>query len=66
MSLAPRHDSAISVDALMRVDHRHGGGLADDDGARSRQVGPELRDQWADAGAANLLVIGDDDVDRLV
>jgi hypothetical protein len=50
----------------MRVDHCHAGELANDDDAGARQVGSEPGDQRTDAGAANLLVIGDDDVDRLL
>ena len=61
-----RHRRAIGVDALMRVDHRHAGRLADDDGAGARQVLAEPRDQRPHAGAADLLVIGDDDMDRLL
>ena len=65
-SLAPGHNGAIGVDAFMRVDHCHTGELANDDDAGARQVGSEPGDQRTDAGAANLLVIGDDDVDRLL
>ena len=65
MRLAPRDARAVGVDALMRVDHRHAGRLADDDGARPRQISPETGDQRPDTGAPDLLVIGDDDVDRL-
>ena len=65
MRLAARDARAVGIDALMRVDHRHAGRLADDDGARPRQVLAEPGDQRPHAGAADLLVIGDDDVDRL-
>ena len=51
---------------LVRVYHCHAGELANDDDAGARQVGSEPGDQRTDAGAANLLVIGDDDVDRLL
>ena len=65
MRLAAGDARAVGVDALMRVDHPHAGRLADDDGAGPRQVRAKPGDQRAHAGAAHLLVIGDDDVDRL-
>ncbi len=66
MRLLASHDCAIGIDALMRLDHRHIGRLADDDGAGTWQVLAEPRDQRPHSGAADLLVVGDDDVDRLL
>jgi hypothetical protein len=50
----------------MPVDHSHVGELPNNDDAGARQIGSEPPDQRTDTGAANLLVIGDDDVDRLL
>src|SRR5262249_53496791 len=65
MRLAAGDARTIDVDALMSVDHLHAGRLSDDDRARTWQVLTKAGDQRPHAGAANLLVIGDDDVHRL-
>src|SRR5215471_15261016 len=62
MRLAAGDARTIDVDALMSVDHLHAGRLSDDDSARTWQVLTKAGDQRTHAGAANLLVIGDDDV----
>jgi len=66
MRLAAMHGRAVGVDPLMRVDHRHAGRLADNDRARTRQILAETGDQRPHAGAADLLVIGDDEMHRLL
>ena len=66
MRFAAGDARTVGVDALMRIDHLHAGRLADDGGTGPWQVGAKPGDQRAHAGAAHLLVIRDDDVDRLL
>src|SRR5262245_60158921 len=65
MRFAAMHDGAISVDALMGVDHPHAGGFSHDDRARPRQILADAGNQRSYSSAANLRVIGDDEMHRL-
>ena len=61
---APRQLDAPAHRALVRVDHAHLGRLADEHHARQRQRLAELGDHRPHAGAADLLVVGEGEVER--
>ncbi len=54
----------VDLGALVGVDHRHHGRLADDDGARARHLARHAGGQCVGADAADLLVIGQREMDR--
>ena len=63
MRLVAGHFGGEGDGTLVGVDHLHRGGLADDDGARLRQVVAQMGNQRADTLAAHLLVAGQGQVD---
>ena len=54
----------VDLGALVGVDHRHHGRLADDDGARARHFAGHAGGQRMGADAADLLVVGEREMDR--
>src|SRR3546814_3931340 len=60
------HAGLEEVAALVAVDDAHVGRLADDHHLRRRKVLRNVVDHPADTGAADLLVVGKGDVDRLL
>ncbi len=58
------HRAGADDAALVARHHLHVGGFADDDRARTKPALAEPVDHAADAGAADLLVVGEREVDR--
>src|SRR5690606_7797459 len=64
MSRAADHARAKKIHSLVPGHQPHGGGFADDDQTRRREVRHDILDHAGDPQAADFLVVGHGDVDR--
>ena len=66
VAFMPMHMAAHRHLAFMAVDHTHAGWLTDDTGARLDRQGLEIADQPGHPPAADFLVIGQGELDRVL